>query len=134
MIIAIRTSESGREEEARSRKIASALSSESSAILPKDDADHEGRARPVVALQEIGEPAEEEDEHEVLPRVLAEVAAEDGEDENDGNHQAGLHIGKLLIQGAAAIRIATHMRLATESDQISDQTTSRRSVSSCGPG
>src|SRR5262245_49266123 len=44
----------------------------------QDDADHERRARPVMALEQITQPTHEEDEDEVLPRVLADVAAEDG--------------------------------------------------------
>src|SRR6185503_21348289 len=49
--------------------------------LAEDDADHERRTRPVMALQQVAEPAHEEDENEVLPRVLADIATEDREDE-----------------------------------------------------
>ena len=50
-------------------------------------------------LEHVTEPAHEEDEDQVLPRVLADVATENREDENDGDHQARLDVGELAEPG-----------------------------------
>src|SRR5262249_880284 len=68
---------------------------------PEYDTDDEGRARPLVVAQDAGDPAQHDEDDEVPPGPLAEIAAQDAEQEDEGYQDAGARPGQLAEPGCA---------------------------------
>src|SRR5258706_12603176 len=63
--------------------------------LAEDDADDEGRARPIVALEQIAEASHHHDQDEVLPNAAIQITAEQREHQNIRDKETRLHRAEL---------------------------------------